>query len=456
MLKRAAAGLCLYALMAPIAAFGADKLTAPQLIALTKSPNQLAAALIATLGEEAIKKGTAVLGYGPDFIWAVESSTRPLLFVNEQPGPAPKQIPKSKLWYAVGKLAPGTSHQFEYRIDGNPFGGKKDVPAYRPESYAKPGVPAGTLSEKLVHTSKIYDGMKSNYWIYVPAGYDPKIPAALLVVQDGQSYNKRDGDSIRLLDTLDNLIREKKIPLMITVFIQPGEVPEGTGIYKELVELIARSPAPQFGGNRPPGRPRAPRTPQNVMRSAEYDTVSDRYPRFLRDDLLPEVYAKYNIRRDAYSRAITGLSSGAICAFNVAWQQPDQFSRVLSWIGSFTPLQPVPNYGGQAYPAMVQRESKRNIRVWSQDGAEDQGNWPLQNLALANSLKQRGYDFHFSFGVGTHNPAQGSAELPQSLEWLWRGYDPARTEQVFVQDPAEAAKPMFRVKIYNRDHGAIE
>jgi len=99
----------------------------------------------------------------------------------------------------------------------------------------------------------------------------------------------------------------------------------------------------------------------------EYDTVSDRYARFLHDDLLPEVYAKYNIRRDAYSRAITGLSSGGICAFNVAWQQPDQFSRVLSWIGSFTPLQTVPNYGGQAFPAMVLREPMRNIRVWLQD-----------------------------------------------------------------------------------------
>ena len=453
MLKRAAAGLCLYALMAPSAAFGADKLTAPQLIALAKSPDKLAAALIATLGEEPLKKGTAVLGYGPDFIWAVEATTRPLLFVNGQPGPATKQAPRSKLWYAIGKLTPGTSHQFEYRIDGKPFGGKKDVPAYRPESYAKPGVPAGTLSEKLVHTSKVYDGMKSSYWIYVPAGYDPKIPAALLVVQDGQSYNKRDSDSIRLLDTLDNLIREKKIPLMITVLIQPGDVPEGTGIFKELSDLIARAPAPQFSGNRPPGRPR---TPQGVMRSVEYDTVSDRYARFLRDDLLPEVYAKYNIRRDGYSRAITGLSSGGICAFNVAWQQPDQFSRVLSWIGSFTPLQTTPNYGGQAFPAMVQREAKRNIRVWSQDGAEDQGNWPLQNLEMANSLKQRGYDFHFSFGAGTHNPAQGSAELPQSLEWLWRGYDAARTEQAFVQDPVEAAKPMFRVKIYNRDHGPEE
>jgi enterochelin esterase family protein len=216
--------------------------------------------------------------------------------------------------------------------------------------------------------------------------------------------------------------------------------------------------APAFPAFQAPGAAPAPvpppRTPQNIIRSVEYDTVSDRYARFLRDDFLPEaVYSKYNIRKDGYSRGISGLSSGAICAFNVAWQRPGEFSRVLSWIGSYTPLQPVPNYGGQAFPAMVQREASRNIRVWLQDGAEDQRTWPLQNLEMANSLKVRGYDFHFSYGYGTHNSAQGRAEFPQSLTWLWRGYDPARTEQTFEQEPAETQKPPFRVKIYNREHG---
>jgi len=452
--------LCLSA----AAAFGADKLTAPQLIDLTQgSPDKLREALVSTLGEDNIKNGTAVTGHGPDFIWAVEAASRPMLMVDEAAGPAMKQIAKSDIWYAVGKLGVGTGHEFDYKIDGKQFGGKKDVPAYGPESYLKPGVPAGTLSDKLIHTSKVYDGMKSNYWIYVPAQYGSRTPAALMVIQDGQAYNRRDNDQNRLLDVLDNLIYEKKLPVMIAVFIQPGDVFERTGIYKELEETLARAPAPQFGRDRggPAGAGRAgnggPRTPQTIIRSVEYDTVSDRYARFLRDELLPEVYAKYNIRRDAYSRAITGLSSGGICAFNVAWQQPDQFSRVLTWIGSFTPLQIMPNYGGQAFPAMVQREPIRNIRVWSQDGADDDAflasTWPLQNLEMANSLKRRGYDFHFSYGVGTHNTAQGSAEWPQSLTWLWRDYDPAKTEQTYEQEAAEAAKPFFRVKIYNRDHG---
>lgn len=196
------------------------------------------------------------------------------------------------------------------------------------------------------------------------------------------------------------------------------------------------------------------------MRSTLYDTVSDRYARFLRDEILAEVSAKYNIRKDAYSRAITGLSSGGICSFNAAWQMPDQFSRVISWIGSFTSIQwkedaNIPD-GGQDYPEKVLREGKRNIRVWLQDGSQDQesakyGSWPLDNIRLANALKLKEYDFHFSFGKGTHNAGHGAAEFPEEMVWLWRDYDAGKTEQSYELEPAEKAKPLFRVSISNRE-----
>jgi enterochelin esterase family protein len=193
------------------------------------------------------------------------------------------------------------------------------------------------------------------------------------------------------------------------------------------------------------------------MRSIEYDTVSDKYANFLRDELLPEVYRKYNIRKDGYSRAIGGASSGGICSFNAAWQQSDQFSRVISWIGSFTSIQwdQTTGVGGHDFPFMIRKQTKRNIRVWLQDGSEDlentHGSWPLQNLQMANSLKMRGYDFHLSFGNGTHNSAHGSAELPAELIWLWRGYDPAKTSEEFQMDDSEKDKPLFRVRPYSRD-----
>jgi enterochelin esterase family protein len=400
-------------------------------------------ALLKTFGEGDLKAGRAIAGYGADFLWAIESATRPTLFVDDAAGPAMSPITGTDLWFGLGTMKTGTAHSFFYTVQGARLGGRTDVPAYGPDSYAHAGVPQGKLSEKLLHTSQIYDGMQSEYWIYVPAQYDPKVAAALMMWQDGAAYIKRDSDGIRLLDVLDNLIAQKKIPVMIGVFISPGDISGApNGKTYDFVKAFSTATG---------------RTLKDSMRSVEYDTVSDRYARFLKEEILAEVESKYNIRRDAYSHAISGLSSGGICAFNVAWQQPDAFSRVLSWIGSFTSIQWQPGVadGGNVYPNKVRKEPKRNIRVWLQDGSEDlenqHGSWPLQNIQLANSLKLREYDFHFSFGHGTHNAAHGSAQLPEALTWLWRDYDPSKTEQTYGMDPIEKIKPLFRVAVYNRD-----
>src|SRR4029077_16219653 len=183
---------------------------------------------------------------------------------------------------------------------------------------------SGTLSETIVHTSKIYDGMKSEYQVYVPAQYDPKVAAALMVFQDGIGYTDREGNN-PALNVIDNLIAQKKIPVMIVVFINPGDITDSpnTPTYNFVKAYSDKWQ----------------RTLKDSMRSTLYDTVSDRYPRFLRDEILAEVAAKYNFRKDAYSHAISGLSSGGICSFNAAWQMPEQFSRVISWIGSFEGIQ---------------------------------------------------------------------------------------------------------------------
>ena len=113
--------------------------------------------------------------------------------------------------------------------------------------------------------------------------------------------------------------------------------------------------------------------------------MSDRYPRFLPEELLPEVEAKYNVRKDAYFRGITGLSSGAMCGFNAGWQMPE---------------------GGQDDPGKILRGPKRNLPVWFEDGSRDMhgpaqlkyGSWISGSLGMANALKRAGYGFHFSFG----------------------------------------------------------
>jgi enterochelin esterase-like enzyme len=330
------------------------------------------------------------------------------------------------------------------QVGGPNSGPAPAAPPLTGEALQRPGVPVGKLSEKLTLKSAIYDGMVSNYWIYVPAQYDATKPAAVMVFQDGEGYLDRKGNH-PALNVLDNLIAEGKIPVMIAVFTNPGDISgsPGTATYK-FVEAYGKKWS---------------RTLKDSMRSTEYDTVSDRYARFLHDELLAAVAKQYNLRTDAYSRAITGMSSGGICSFNVAWQRPEDFSRVISWIGSFTSIQwhedPAVADGGQDYPDKILREDHRNVRVWLQDGSNDQenpkyGSWPMANIRMANALKLKGYDFRFSFGVGPHSAGEGGAEFVDEMIWLWRGYDAAKSSETFAQDPSEADKAPFRVGIVNR------
>ena len=428
-------------------ALGAEKMSAPQLIDLSKSnPAGLREAIPASFDAKDLKEGTAWVGRGPDFFFATQSASEPSLVIDSSAGVKMQHLADSDTWYAAARIEPvGQLHSFHYLVNGAIFGGRPDLPAFGPLSYQQPGVRSGRLSETIVHTSKIYDGMKSEYRVYVPAQYDPKVAAALMVFQDGIWYTDREGNN-PALNVIDNLIAQKKIPVMICVFIKPGVIGDSpeTATYN-FVKAYSE---------------KWHRTLDDSMRSTLYDTVSDRYVRFLRDEILTDVGAKYNIRKDAYSHAITGLSSGGICAFNAAWQMPEEFSRVISWIGTFTALQwkedPKNPDGGQDYPDKILREPKRNLRIFLQDGAEDMendryGSWPLANVRMANALKLKGYDFHFSFGKGTHNSGQGAAEFPEEMIWLWRDYDPGKTEQTYEMDATEKTKPLFRVAVVNRD-----
>jgi enterochelin esterase-like enzyme len=371
----------------------------------------------------ALKTAGAALVWGQDFLFAVDSEKEPSVSIDGQPPASMSRLPESSVWYRLVKMRTGVTHSYEFYAEGKPLFARRDVAGYNPDSYPKPGVPKGTLSEKKTITSRIYDGATADYWVYASPGVDPAVPAALMVWQDGQSLVHGDLSSLRLFTVTENLVAQKLIPPMVHVMISPA---------------IGRD--------------------QRSIRSIQYDTVSDRFGRFLLEEILPEVEKTYKLRPDGYSRGIAGESSGAICALNTAWYFTAQFTRVHSTIGSYTALQWHPEEhleGGNIYPFRIRREPRKNIRIWQSDGVDDIenrfGSWPLQAVQLANSLKMAGYDFHFRLGEAAHNSAQAALDLPESLSWLWRGYDPAKTEQIYEMDPAEKDKPLYRIRIANRD-----
>ena len=370
-----------------------------------------------------LKTQGGVWVWGQDYLFATDSDSATSVSIDGQPPVAMPKMATSTVAYRLVKMRTGVTHSYQFYVDGKPLGARRDVAGYNPDSYPKPGVPKGTLSEKKTITSKIYDGATADYWVYASPGVNPARPSALMVWQDGQGLIGGDLSSLRLFTVTENLVAQKLLPPIVHVMISPA------------VDTNKRS-----------------------LRSVQYDTVSDRFGRYLMEEVLPEVEKTYKLRPDGYSRAIAGESSGAICAFNVAWHFTDKFSRVHSAIGSYTSIQWRPDSkqdGGNVYPFRIRRDPKKNIRIWQSDGVDDIenqfGSWPLQAVQFANSLKMKGYDYHFRLGEAAHNAAQASLDLPESLAWLWRDYDPAKTEQAYEQDPAEKDKPLYRIKSLNRD-----
>lgn len=250
-------------------------------------------------------------------------------------------------------------------------------------------VPEGEVT-KHAWTSKVFKDTVRDYYVYVPQQYDKTQPTAVMVFQDGHAYVNETGQ-FRVPIVFDNLIHAKKMPVTIGIFINPGHKGETQ-----------------------------PKSPWKVSnRSFEYDTLSDQYARFLLEEILPEVGKSFNLSNKREDRAICGISSGGICAFTVAWERPEAFSKVLSHVGSFTNIR-----GGHDYPALIRKTEMKPIRVFLQDGEKDldnqHGSWWLANLEMAAALKFSKYDYKFVPGIGGHNGIHGGAILPESLEWLWR------------------------------------
>ena len=283
-----------------------------------------------------------------------------------------------------------------------------------PDSLPRDGVAKGDVRGPFTLPSQAYPGTQHTYWVYVPAQYDPARPASLMIFNDGQAYKNMDGD-LRAPNVLDNLIHRREIPVMLAVFINPGRTPEQP------------EPTPQEWGDRTTNRP------------TEYNALDDKYARVIVDELMPALYKEFNLSRDPEQHGIGGASSGAIAAFTVAWHRPDRFRKVLSMIGSYVNLR-----GGHAYADIVRSSEKKPLRVYLQDGRNDNRglrdnkydetrDWFLQNVRLMRALSEKGYDLNYTWGIGRHGQKQAGAIMPDMLRWLWRDH-PVSTDPNDVRE----------------------
>jgi enterochelin esterase family protein len=262
-----------------------------------------------------------------------------------------------------------------------------ESPPLGPDSAPQPNFPRGTLTSHR-HTSSptaAFPNTSRDWTLYVPAQYSADTPANLVVFQDARFYLS---DDFNAPAVFDNLIARGDIPPTIGLFVEPGDLP---------------NTAPNTFGNR----------------SFEYDSLTDAYSRLLHEELLPLVTAEYAISTDPARRASVGMSSGGICAFNLAWERPDSFGRVISHVGSFTDIR-----GGNAYISRVRKNGPKPIRVFLQGAVGDlnnvNGSWTVANFDMAMALRFKGYDYRFEYGQGAHDRRHGAAIFPETLRWIFR------------------------------------
>lgn len=253
-------------------------------------------------------------------------------------------------------------------------------------------VPKGELIKFQFDQSKIFPGTVRDVTIYVPKQYDPAKPACVYVNQDGVQWNAP--------TVFDNLIAKNELPVIVGVFVMHGRVKAADG-EKAL---------------------------DRFNRSLEYDGLGSDYARFVLDELLPIVEQKTTgdgrkivLSKSGNDRAIGGSSSGAICAFNAAWERPDAFSRVFSTIGTYVSLR-----GADRLPGLIRKYEPRALRVFQQDGSDDLniygGDWWEANQMMDRALTFAGYEHKSEWGDNGHSGKQGTALFPDAMRYLWKDW----------------------------------
>ena len=263
-----------------------------------------------------------------------------------------------------------------------------------PDSKPQPGVPKGkTLSFRL-EGSKIFPGTSRSITVYVPAQYKGDKPACVYVGLDRLDFS--------LPDVFDNLIHKGEMPVTIAVGVSPG-----------TVRSVNEKENPRFN------------------RSFEFDGLNDSLARLIVEEVLPEVEKRQTpdglpikLSRDPNDRCAGGGSTGGIGAFTLAWERPDLFRRVFSAIGTFVGMR-----GGDRYPVLVRKTEPKPIRVFQQDGENDQwmggpevGDWWMSNQTLDRALEFAGYEHQHVWGTGPHSGKHATAIFPDAMRFLWKDW----------------------------------
>ncbi|HEY1262435.1 MAG TPA: alpha/beta hydrolase-fold protein [Terriglobales bacterium] len=267
------------------------------------------------------------------------------------------------------------------------------------------GTPDPADPAKLVVTTSHPAAYTRKVAVYVPKRYVAGSVAPFIIGADGPDR--------LLFSTLDSMIAQHKLPVMVAISIGNGS------------------------GDA-----------QGSERGLEYDTMSGRYAEFVETEVLPRVEAEAHVKltKDPDGRATMGSSSGGSCALIMAWYHPGLYHRVLTYSGTFInqqwPYDPKTPHGAwEFHEHLIPDSPRKPIRIWMEVGDRDLLNpnvmrdgmhdWVLANENMAKVLAAKGYHYQFVFArnAGHVDRAVKQQTLGEALEWVWWGYGNAPNKQ---------------------------
>jgi len=316
-----------------------------------------------------------------------------------------------------GPTDPGTEGDGDFIVGPN-------YPPH-PDVLVKSSVPHGKIFMFTMdsHNSAIFPGTAAtllptnqHYFmrdvrVYVPSQYVDGTAAPFMVVQDGDHF------VADVQNSLDNLIAAQKIPVMLAVLVNNG------------------------GGDS-----------KGSERGLEYDTMSDAYSSFIDSEVLPAVvndaavkaaYPHLKFTEDPEGRSTYGCSSGGAAALTMGWFTPDRYRRIVTYSGTFVDQQDDDAPTEAQYPLgaweyhsglrLIASNPVKPLRIFLNVNENDLGslqdesthhNWVMANQRTAAALKAKGYHYRFVFGkgVGHCDATLRRNTLPDTLEWMWKGY----------------------------------
>jgi enterochelin esterase-like enzyme len=353
---------------------------------MQSNPSQAEALIRNKFKAEDLSAGISPYKEGTTVLFAIDSASKAT--VTGDNFPTTDLETTGKLQLKIVTLNDGKGTNIQYHLNGTPTAKTYNLEVYKPNPIVEtpPGGLKGELRDMGDWKSTIYSNTTRKWFIYLPPNFDPNKEYPVLVGTDAQ------WDRNWQTNALENAARNGLIPPTVGIFIEPGQNKPGN--YSN--------------------------------RSYEYDRLSPDYSNFLLTEIFPQVQKIAKLSSKPSDRAAVGISSGGICGFTLCWQRPDQFSTVISGVGSFDNIAHGESNmeGGHNYPFLIRLTEPKPIRAFLQDGTHDIdnqfGNWFLGNAQMASALKFKGYDHQWHPGEGFHSSDHLRSIFDKALVW-WNG-----------------------------------